>query len=164
MITWIMPTFNNGRILAMALNSICEHTPGMRADDPLPAPAVIRVVNNGDPLTLSPHPRVELVDTGGKNLGWEGGLVKGLEGVTTPYVGLINDDIQIVPGSGAWQHDLQKVLDDYPDIAAVGPMSNFVMGSQNIANPLEHRLYRTNLLVGFCMLVRREALEKAGGI
>ena len=163
-ITWVMPTYNNNRMLTMALNSFCEHTRGMQADSPLPAPAVIRVVNNGDALTLSPHPRVTLVESGGGNLGWERGLVKGLEGVTSPYVGFINDDIQVVPGCAAWQDDLVKVLDDHPEVGAVGPRSTFVVGSQHFTNPLEPRPHRTNLLIGFCVLLRREALESAGGV
>jgi SAM-dependent methyltransferase len=38
------------------------------------------------------------------------------------------------------------------------------MGVQNIWNGMPSAIYDTTFLIGFCMLVRREALDKAGGV
>jgi SAM-dependent methyltransferase len=49
-------------------------------------------------------------------------------------------------------------------IGAVGPSSNVVMGCQNIWNQYVCDRMITSFLVGFCVLLKREALDKAGGI
>jgi predicted SAM-dependent methyltransferase len=52
-----------------------------------------------------------------------------------------------------------------PTVGAIGPVSNCVTGHQNIFHPeTPQSLSETSFLIGFCVLVRREALDKVGGI
>jgi len=63
-----------------------------------------------------------------------------------------------------WLHNMARVLQQYPGVGAVGPASNCVMGLQNIWSQSKEIYQDTQFLVGFCMLVRREALDKIGGL
>jgi GT2 family glycosyltransferase len=98
-----------------------------------------------------------------ENRGWEGGLVEGLKVSDSPYVIFMNDDTFVPPHQRDW---LMKLLDNFnePDVAAVGPSSNVVMGNQNIFIPIKEYLMRSKFLIGFCVAVRRSDLDAAGGI
>jgi GT2 family glycosyltransferase len=76
------------------------------------------------------------------------------------FVLLLNNDIVIYDPK--W---LIKMVNSFDDkTGAVGPFSNFVMGLQNqIYNtfPLEHY---TKFLIGFCMLIRKDVLDKVGNL
>lgn len=112
----------------------------------------------------------------GRNLGFAGGVNLGLE-YASGHVVLLNSDT-IVPRG--WLERLETALLNSPDIGIVGPMSNCVSGSQLIPdlnfngvdeiNDYAESLYvrRRGVLrdvarlVGFCMLIREETLEKVG--
>jgi GT2 family glycosyltransferase len=51
-----------------------------------------------------------------------------------------------------------------PDIGAVGPISNFVMGLQNADynKAILLQEHYTKFLIGFFMMIKREAVEKVG--
>ena len=153
----IIPSWDNEPYLAPCVASILTYT-----DEPS---FHIYVVNNGRPESCDylSDPRVTVVQAG-RNRGWEGGLKLGLEHATTePYLLLCNDDIYIPPASRHWlSHLLAKFHD--ARVGAVGPCSNAVMGLQNIFATLPQRHFRARFLVGFCLAVRRSALEAAGGI
>lgn len=155
----IIPTFNNMEYLIPCLNSLL-------------APVVtedlykIYVVNNGDPknMEMIEHPRVKILQQN-ENLGWEGGLKVGLEASTEEFVVFMNDDTYIPPVSVRWANVL---INDFanPVVGAVGPSSNCVMGVQNIFSgiPYAHDILDVNYLIGFCLMVRRSALEAVGGV
>jgi len=154
----IIPTWNNGQILGQCISSMLATN--------LYYPFRLLIVNNGHPNScdfIPPHPMVEIVQTGGQNLGWEGGLKKGLERSTSKYVGFMNDDIFVPVSSCQWLRLMMSMF-TLPQVGIVGPASNCVMGSQNIWKPLAHAIIETSYLIGFCMLVSREALDKVGGI
>lgn len=122
------------------------------------------IVNNGDPKHseyFPEHPAVTFLQQS-KNLGWEGGLKAGLKHSTAPYVMFLNDDTFIPMSSQGWLKKMATYFLD-PDCAAVGPSSNVVMGSQNIFTPSEPIL-KVNFLIGLCLMVRRSALDAAGGV
>jgi len=98
------------------------------------------------------------------NLGWTGGLLEGLKHSTSKYVLFANDDIFIPNCSFRWMSQMVRHLALSPQIAAVGPSSNLVMGAQNIwaAPPLLG--YSASYLIGFCMLARRSTLDEVGGV
>jgi len=125
----------------------------------------IYVVNNGHPDSCNwiNHDHVTVIQSEGKNLGWEGALKLGLEKSQAPFVMFLNDDTFIPPSSRLW---ISKMIQSFidPDVGAVGPSSNVVMGLQNIFTQTPIPVFTTKFLIGFCFLVRREAIMKAGGI
>lgn len=157
LVTIIIPTYNNLQLLGDCVNSILLH-------QTTPALSKIVIINNGDERSVPPcvHPTVKVVHMG-KNLGWEGGLKEGLKYADTPFVVFMNDDTFVPMASAGW---LLQMLENFSDplVAAVGPTSNCVMGVQQALIPTEAQFLEVNLLIGFCVMVRREYLDKVGGV
>jgi GT2 family glycosyltransferase/SAM-dependent methyltransferase len=153
----IIPTYNNEEQLFQCVQSMMLFAPVY--------PINIIIVNNGDqPIDLfNGIDYVKVIDTG-KNLGWTGGLREGLKQSESKYVMFANDDIYIPRSSIYWLKKMMKTIRMYPSVGAVGPSSNVVMGLQNIWSQHSFSSSFTSYLVGFCILLKREALEKAGGI
>lgn len=158
-VTVIIPTLDNYDQLndcmqSIAMSRICY-------------PINIIVVNNGttkiDVKLSSENCVIKVVDAK-ENLGWIGGLKEGLKHSTSKYVVFANDDIFIPRSSIRWIAEMARMLDVYPDVGAVGPSSNVVMGIQNMWRPMPSSHYTVTFLIGFCIMVRREALDKAGGV
>lgn len=158
LVSIIIPTFNNRQYLEPCVHSIMMHqsTPGLFK---------IIIVNNGDIGSVPKYdnPEIQVINAG-KNLGWEGGLKEGLKYCQTPFVVFMNDDTYIPLSSVGW---LLQMLEGFSDplVAGVGPSSNCVMGVQNIFVPaVNERGFQVNFLIGFCLMLRKEYLEKVGGI
>jgi glycosyltransferase involved in cell wall biosynthesis len=153
----IIPTYNNEEQLFQCVQSMMLFAPVH--------PVNIIIVNNGDqPISLfNGIGYVKVIDTG-KNLGWTGGLREGLKQSESKYVMFANDDIYVPRSSIYWLKKMMKTMRMYLSVGAVGPSSNVVMGLQNIWNQHSFSSSFTSYLVGFCILLKREALEKAGGI
>ena len=154
----IIPTFNNREYLMPCLKSLFD----------VSAPRGLYravVVNNGDEGSLSDIPQNEYLKTieAGRNLWWEGGLKRGIEESDSPYVMFLNDDTFVPLSNGYWVNKMLRHFVD-PKVAAVGPSSNVVMGIQSIFSSGRAEFYKVSFLIGFCMLLKREALMKAGGI
>ena len=155
----ICPTWNNNEYLIPCLNSLLNP---MMTEDMIH----VYIVNNGDAINMEQikHPRVTILQQT-ENLGWEGGLKKGLEVAKEEFIVFMNDDTYIPMTSMRWAN---RLIDHFrfPQVGAVGPSSNVVMGVQNIFStiPYNYTPIEVNFLIGFCMMVRREALEKAGGV
>lgn len=154
----IIPTFNNPRLLGECISSIaCLR---------FSYPVRILVVNNGHPNSLGfipEYPFVEVIQTGGKNLGWEGGLKEGLKHSKSEFVMFLNDDTYIPASSKDWINTLVSTFEN-KDVAAVGPTTNVVMGAQNIWKTSPHISIETTYLIGFCMLLKRKFLDEVGGV
>ena len=156
-VTVIIPTMNNREYLLPCLESLLVHrtTPGLFE---------IIVVNNGDPKSLPSIINSEVrVISAGKNLGWEGGLKLGMQHTDSPFLVFMNDDTYVPLPSAGWIYNLLAHFGD-PKVGAVGPISNVVMGPQNMFIPMGRDILDVRFLIGFCMIVRRSALEEAGGI
>lgn len=158
----IIPTFNNFDQLASMISSVAQYR--------LIYPVHFIVVNNGEP-EMSDHPffknDIITVLTPKKNLGWEGALKLGLKHSKSEFVMFANDDIYIPEVSKFW---LSRMLQPFHDknVAAVGPCTNVAMGQQNIFSYRDahssNSVYMVPYLIGFCMLVRRSALDAVGGV
>ncbi len=154
----IIPTFNLPGYLIPCVQSILKNGDTDSLNQ-------IIVVNNGTPESLKdlqPDPKVRVLQQD-KNLGWEGGLKMGLNISTAPFVVFMNDDTFIPRSSRAW---LNTMLSRFKDakIAAVGPTSNVVMGGQAMGSYFDGDLVEAPFLVGFCVMLRRDALDLVGGV
>ena len=95
------------------------------------------------------------------NLGWVGGINRGLDYVDTDsdYVIFANNDICI--DSAGWERRLLAHFDS--TVGAVGPTSNYVAGRQN--KVFDHPGVgeeETKLLIGFFMCVRKSVVDEVG--
>ena len=154
----IIPTFNAPDMLVQCINSI-----GLSR---LSCPVDIIVVNNGHQNSLDGiggEDYFRVIQTGGKNLGWEGGLIEGLKHTKSEFVMFMNDDTFVPQSESHW---LRRMLETFnqPEVGAVGPTTNVVMGSQNMAYRTPHMAIQTTYLIGFCMLIKRSVLDEVGGV
>lgn len=149
----IIPTFDNPEFLYPCVESLLKT-----------CDASIYVVNNGRPDYMKnlTDPRVKVLQQE-KNLRWEGGLKAGIESTTEDLILFLNDDTFIPPSSSGWLDKMVAHFAD-PNISAVGPSSNCVMGIQNIFTNGTPNIVGVNFLIGFCLMVRRSALVECGGV
>jgi GT2 family glycosyltransferase len=115
--------------------------------------------------TPEPH-EVIVVDNSKDNRGWVGGCNFGLKQASGSYLLLLNDDVTVTPG---WLGRLLGTLQRYPEVGLVGPVSDYVAGPQQV--PASYRAeehwgesQQVEVLIGFCLLMRREVYEKIGGL
>jgi GT2 family glycosyltransferase len=158
LVDFIIPTFDNSRMLLDCVQSLIENTQ--------PRPFRILIANNGMAKSLdslrATSCDIEIFDMG-ENKGWEGGINTVLPEVTAPFVCLLNDDTHFVPNDPTW---LLRMVNEFRDpvIGAVGPSSNYVMQKQNIfAGGLPRRM-NVPVLIGLCMMVRTDLLKSLGGL
>ncbi len=153
----IIPTLNNYPFLSQALTSILRNKPSEGLFH-------IYVVNNGHKTSCDWINNKDItVWNTGENLGWEGALKYALDKTEAPYVLFLNDDIHIPNASKFWLNTmLQSFIN--PEVGAVGPSSNVVMGLQNVFTDTPLSIFPVTFLIGFCFLTKREAIVKAGGI
>jgi len=153
----IIPTFNNPQMLAQCIQSMTQ----TRSVFPLR----IIVVNNGHRQSIAHIPETDYIKIihAEENLGWEGGLKRGLQESDAEYVMFANDDILIPHGSKNW---LRSMLECFRDlkVGAVGPCSNYVTGKQNMTALSPISQLEVGYLIGFCILLKRAALDKVGGV
>lgn len=156
----IIPTYNNTNYLRQTLESLIN----ARSSEVI---YQIFVVNNGHPNScdwIDPeHKFITVVQSGGENLGWEGGLLLGLKHSKSEFVMFLNDDVYIPYSEKLWMNNLLQHF-RVSQVGAVGPSSNMVMGLQNMLAHADASAFRVMFLIGFCMLVRRKAFDEAGGV
>jgi Predicted glycosyltransferases len=123
-------------------------------------------------------PDIVLIENG-CNAGFPKGCNQGAAAASGDLLLLLNNDTLVTPG---WLDSMQRSLLSDPSIGAVGPVTNSAQYWTQIAShyttieelerfsesvrmsagerPMEERLK----LIGFCMLLRREAYDAAGGM
>jgi len=152
----IIPSMDNRAYLEPCLASLYENTKGVDYR--------VYVINNGLPGNYdnlySPYTHCFNI---GRNLGWERGIQYGLDMSVEPLALFLNDDTVFLRTQQNWLAHLVNDLED-PQVAAAGPMSNMVAGPQSSTQALTASRYCARYLIGFCLLVRRSALDTVGGI
>lgn len=167
----IIPTYNQLAYLKSCIESIVDHTD---------LPYEIIVVDNAstdgtaDYLhSLSGQVRYRLLDS---NRGFAGATNMGLMMAKGQSLLLLNNDTIV---TDHWLENMLTCLNSDPLIGMVGPVTNYISGSQQIEVPYGnveemHEFARdfnrsdstkwhvTDRLTGFCLLFRRELLERTG--
>jgi GT2 family glycosyltransferase/2-polyprenyl-3-methyl-5-hydroxy-6-metoxy-1,4-benzoquinol methylase len=110
------------------------------------------------------------------NLGFARAADQGLRAAQGENLLLLNNDTVVTPG---WLRRLLEHLHSSPDVGMVGPLTNFASGEQQIPVPYQDltgvegfawdlgrrqrgRAAETDRLVGFCLAMKREMIEKIG--
>ncbi len=96
-----------------------------------------------------------------ENFGWCKGLNIGFRRMhrDSEYVLWCNNDVLF---ECDW---LDKMISHFkPGIGAVGPVSNYVMGRQNVAYNHEHKEELSPYLIGFFLMFRREVIDIVGDV
>ncbi|MFH1624074.1 MAG: glycosyltransferase [Pseudomonadota bacterium] len=111
------------------------------------------------------------------NRGFAAGNNQGIGAARGDYILLLNNDIIVTDG---WLQEMIRGAESDPKIGIVGPMSNYVSGPQldreakysnieemqayarNFAHKNKGRWLEFDRMVGFCMLIKREVLDKIG--
>lgn len=153
----IVPSFNNPQFLNPCLDSI-------RQTGVLDGLCNLIIVNNGQqPIKeyVLGWPHTEVLEPG-TNLGWERGLVYGLEHTDSPFVVFQNDDTQIPRGNLRFYYNLLAIFND-ASVAAVGPATTIASGWHSIFQryPLL-RPTEVSYLIFFTVMIRREHYNLAG--
>ena len=165
-----MLNLNGEGHLQGAVNSLRAHSPG---------PVELIVVDNGSTDASLPWLRAQsdivLLEMG-ENIGAPAGRNRGLEVARGDTILFCDNDVVFTPG---WRELLIGHLTAWPDVGAVGPMSDVVMGSQLVETPppedvdlaswareftARHRgrsMWSLRLIL-FCMMFRRDAIEDIG--
>lgn len=171
----IILTWNQLPLTKECLASIERHTP---------EPHEVILVDNGSTdgtITwlrelVSDRENYSLIENS-ENLGFSKGCNQGIEAAQGTHILLLNNDTVVTPG---WLSGLVECLHSAPDAGIVGPMTNNISGIQKVPGTsypdisgldsyaLEfHRKYRgrripLRRIVGFCMLFRREIVNRIG--
>ena len=167
----IIPTFNQRELLLQCIESIEAYTT---------SPYEIIVVDNGSgdgtaeelrqrrgTIRLAVHPQ---------NLGFARAINTGLMMAKGHTIILLNNDILVTEG---WLDNMLRCLNASPNVAVVGPVTNYISGNQQIDVPYDDITYMqefaatyntsdprkwrdTDRLVGFCLLLNHKTFEEIG--
>lgn len=167
----IIPTFNQKALLLQCIESIEAHTT---------MPYEIIVVDNGSEDGTAEELRSRRVSirlaVHSQNLGFARAINTGLMMAKGSTIVLLNNDTLVTEG---WLSNMLRCLNDCPEIAVVGPVTNYISGEQQIDVPYEdiagmyefaaiynasdeRKWWNTDRLVGFCLLFARSTFEGVG--
>lgn len=154
----IIPTYNNNRIALSCYQSIMAFTA---------ASFRVNFIQNGkEEINFLPNEETGFVLNRtfkpGENLKWTNAINFMRDKVEGEFVLMMNDDTLVLDHDNGW---LSRLLIPFRDekVAASGPISNFAMGVQNLflrGLSTNHQRFENSVLSGFCMLVRKSALDE----
>ncbi|CAM4332660.1 glycosyltransferase family 2 protein [Paenibacillus tarimensis] len=167
----IIPTYNKKDYLQLCIESIARHTD---------LPYEIIVIDNASTdgtaeylKSVSGQIRYRILET---NHGFAGAVNQGLMMAKGQTILLLNNDTLVTP---RWLDNMLQCLNSDSRIGMVGPVTNYISGEQRIDVPYESvddmlpfaeafnqcdpaKWQRTDRITGFCLLFRRELLERTG--
>lgn len=164
--------------LVQCLKSIERHTPELHE---------LIIVDNGSTdgtREWLEHYRSETTWTEVKlilndeNRGFPAGNNQGMAMATGDYILLLNNDTVVTPN---WLHNLLTPFALKPEVGLVGPVTNSITGHQQVeidytsidqvddfarrwAAKHWGQIQVVNEIIGFCMLIKREVIEKVGNL
>ncbi|WP_078391726.1 glycosyltransferase [Shouchella patagoniensis] len=167
----VMLTYNQLELTQQCLTSLFLHTDMEETE--------LIIIDNGSTDGtrdyLQKDERIKLV-LNDQNVGFAKGCNQGIELASGDEIVFLNNDTILTEN---WLASMQHAMYSDKAIGMVGPMSNYVSGNQLIENPYTSldqlpayakkraKEYKGQLrfvlrLVGFCLLVKREVIEKIG--
>lgn len=175
LVSIVILTFNQLRYTKECLDSIEKHTP---------EPHEIIFVDNGSTdgtvkwlrKLAGRNQHYRLIENR-ENFGFAKGCNQGTRASSGEYILLLNNDVVVTEG---WLVGLLDCLRKTPDAGIVGPMTNHISGIQQLAGigysdlgqldefartfrqSHAHRRISHRRIVGFCMLFRRDLVERIG--
>lgn len=166
----IIPTFNKKSLLLQCLDSIEAHT-----SYPYEVIVVDDASSDGTSEALRHRRKVRLA-VHAENAGFAGSVNTGLMMAKGRTILVLNNDVLVTEN---WLSNMLSCLNSEPDIGAVGPVTNYIGGEQQIEAPYRdiaemwgfaaahnrkdpQRWRRTDRLVGFCLLMKRETVIRTG--
>lgn len=154
-ITMVIPTFNSPEVLRSMLTSLWTNTDWEGR---------IIVINNGEALPFKgiEGGPLEIVDAG-SNLGWMGGVNRGLAMADTELFCMANDDLLFIPRSISFWGDLVHGL-NVVNVEGIAPASNYVSGCQNAFWHSESWSIEAPYLIGMLAMYRTQLLKELGGL
>lgn len=170
----VILTFNQLKYTKECVESIRRHTP---------EPHEIVFVDNGSTdgtvkwlkQLIKENPAYKLIENK-KNLGFAKGCNQGITASSGEHILLLNNDVVVTEG---WLSGMLEPLNSSTDIGIVGPMTNNISGPQRVMDidysedrldgysasfrkHNRHRRVSMRRIVGFCMLFKRELVERIG--
>ncbi len=170
----IIVTYNGLVFTRRCLQSVMEHT----GDVPSELIIVDNCSTDGTPEFLRSLPQVTAV-TNAENRGFAGGCSQGLRLARGDYLVLLNPDTVVTEG---WLARLIAHAKRHPDVGAVGPLSNqtgelqYDSAAESQYDGLDEmqayanrtaarnrgKSFEFHRAAGFCLLLKREVLERVG--
>jgi GT2 family glycosyltransferase len=169
----VILTFNQLEYTRLCVASVLRHTPR-----PFELIFVDNASSDATVEFLRTVPNSKLV-ANSENLGFAGGNNQGLALATGEVAVLLNNDAIVTPG---WLDGIVGALERNPHVGFVGPRSNYVAGPQLLPEvPYQSvdgldafaqqraRAHAgegtpTAFIVGFCLALRREIVQRIGGL
>jgi O-antigen biosynthesis protein len=111
------------------------------------------------------------------NLGFAKGCNQGIQASSGEYIMLLNNDVIVTEN---WLSGMLECLNSAPDTGIIGPMTNTISGPQQVRDDTyrsieyldtyarkfretyRHRRIPLRRIVGFCMLFRRDLIDRVG--
>ena len=177
LVSIIILTFNQLEHTKQCLQSIEQYTP---------QPHELIIVDNGstdgtlDYLRKYANDRNNVFVIANKqNLGFAAGNNQGLAIANGQYLLFLNNDTVVTE---SWLAHMLSAFKRYPETGIVGPVSNYVSGPQQVKEASYNSLKRMHhfakqwsiahtgqtmefyRVVGFCLLARREVIDRIGGL
>ena len=163
-ITVAIPTYNNLQQLEWCVNSLFKYT---NHDD-----LQVVIVDNGGKgevekrLVFGDLP-IKVISAS-DNLGWMKAINLVLNDCNTNYFCMLNDDVIFPPtASNFWgwlESQLKVRLHVNHKVVSVGPSSNFVAGPQSLMDLSTPLVFSTDVLIGFCLMIKTQILKDLGGL
>jgi GT2 family glycosyltransferase len=107
-----------------------------------------------------------------ENKGFVGGMNQGIEMSSAPYLCLANNDLIFTDG---WLAEVLSIFEKYNGVGVINPHSNNLgrrlprgMTVQDYAEVLHNKFkgvfVEMPFCIGFCMVIKREVIDKVGGL
>ncbi len=154
----IIPVWNAFNATVECINSIIKHTD---------YPYRFIIIDNGSlkdtagyllELKNKPGPGIELIRNE-ENLGFVKAINQGMRASRAPYLCLMNND---TIASDGWLREMAAVAESDPKIGIVNPSSNTFGQKLEECKGMAGRVQELYSARGFCMLIKREVVEKIG--